>query len=117
MHRAFSFFLLGLAGLSLAASAAPAQAADLSRTRYAARVFYPPSAAEAFCPWCIRDAIYANTKLIAHLEANPDIDESVKGPIVLNARAEVHYLRWMLGPVHRVTAGPCCYTRKPIYVR
>ena len=117
MIRPLSIRALCLLAATLAPTAGPAQAADLSRTRYEAPVLYPAAPAEAFCPWCIRDAIYANTKLIAHLEANPDVDESVKGPIVLNARAEVHYLRWMLGPVHRVTAGPCCYTRKPIYVR
>jgi hypothetical protein len=115
MRRAFWFSLLGLAGLCLAASAAPAQAADLWRGGYSPPILYPP--AEPFCPWCIRDAIYANTKLIAHLEANPDVDELDKGPVILGARAEVHYLRWILGPVHRITAGPCCYSRKRIYVR
>ena len=115
MHRAFSFFLLGLAGLWLAASVTPGQAADLWRAGYAPPILYPP--AEPFCPWCIRDAIYANTKLIAHLEANPDVDESDKGPIIVGARAEIHYLRRILGPVHRITAGQCCYSRKPIYVR
>jgi len=116
MIRGFSFSLFGLVGSLLVANVAPAQAAELRRV-----VYFPPaveySPPEAFCPWCIRDAIYANTKLIAHLEANPDIDESEKGPIILGARAEVHYLRRILGPVHRITAGPCCYSRKPIYVR
>jgi hypothetical protein len=117
MIRGFSFSLFGLVGSLLVASAAPAQAAELRRVEYfSPGVEYSPPP-EAFCPWCIRDAIYADTKLIAHLEANPDIDESEKGPIILGARAEVHYLRRILGPVHRVIAGPCCYSRKPIYVR
>jgi len=101
MIRGFSFSLFELVGSLLAASAAPTQAVS----------------PEAFCPWRIRDAIYADTKVIAHLEANPDVDESDKGPLILGARAEVHYLRRILGPVHRITASPCCYSRKPIYVR
>ena len=32
--------------------------------------------------WCARDAIYAQFKLIARLEADPDIDEAVKGPLI-----------------------------------
>jgi hypothetical protein len=117
MIRGFSFSLFELVGSLLAASAAPTQAAELRRVEYfLPAVEYSPSP-EAFCPWRIRDAIYADTKVIAHLEANPDVDESDKGPLILGARAEVHYLRRILGPVHRITASPCCYSRKPIYVR
>jgi hypothetical protein len=65
----------------------------------------------------IRDDIYADTKLIAHLEANPDIDEAFKGPIILAARADVHCLRKILGPGERISAAPCCYFRKRLYVR
>jgi hypothetical protein len=115
--RALCFVASSLAAMTLTAIAVPAQAADLWRGAHPSAVLYPAPPAEAFCPWCIRDAIYANTKLIAHLEANPDIDELDKGPVILGARAEVHYLRWILGPVHRITAGPCCYSRKRIYVR
>ena len=63
------------------------------------------------------DAIYADTKLIAHLEANPDIDEAFKGPIILAARADVHRLRKILGPGEPISAAPCCYFRKRLYVR
>jgi hypothetical protein len=55
--------------------------------------------------------------LIAHLEANPDVDEAFKGPIVLAARADVHRLRKILGPGERISAAPCCYFRKRLYVR
>jgi hypothetical protein len=88
------------------------QAADLWVAGYA-----PPVEVEVFCAACIRDAIYADTKLIAHLEANPDIDEAFKGPIVLAARADVHRLRKILGPGERISAAPCCYFRKRLYVR
>jgi hypothetical protein len=107
--------------LLLAAAAAPAQAADL-RVGYGPQVFYPPPAlypppVEVFCAECIRDAIYADTKLIAHLEANPDVDEAFKGPVILGARADIHHWRKLLGPGVRISAAPCCYWRKRIYVR
>jgi hypothetical protein len=97
---------------SLTAICRPAQAADLWVGTYA-----PLVEVEAFCSSCIRDAIYADTKLIAHLEANPDVNEAFKGPIVLAARADVHRLRKILGPGERISAAPCCYFRKRLYVR
>src|SRR5271155_2893463 len=47
-----------------------------------------PSAAP--CYWCTRDSIYDDVKLINHLEANPDIDEGVKGTEIVAARADIH---------------------------
>jgi len=78
--------------------------------------------------WCTRDAIYAQFKLIARLEADPDIDEAVKGPLITAARAEIHCLRATISepPPHEWTTigspfhqalTPCCYTRKPLYLR
>src|SRR5579859_5646714 len=96
----------------------PAPAADLWRAAHARRIVYaPPQPAEPLCYWCIRDAIYADTKLIAHLEANPDVDEADKAPWVLGARADVHRLRRILGPIETVSIAPCCYWRKRMYVR
>jgi len=100
--------------LMSAAILTPAPAADL--TAHARHVFYAPPP-EPFCPLCIRDAIYADTKLIARLEANPDVDDVDKAPWILGARADIHHLRRILGPVHTVYAGPCCYWRKRFYVR
>jgi hypothetical protein len=75
--------------------------------------------AEILCYWCIRDGIYANTKLIVHLESNPDVDEAAKGPFILAARADIHRLRRLLGPIDDINAAPvpCCYSRKPLYIR
>jgi hypothetical protein len=78
--------------------------------------------------WCTRDAIYAQFKLIARLEADPDVDEAVKGPLITAARAEIHRLRATISepPPHEWTTigspfhqalTPCCYTRKPLYLR
>jgi hypothetical protein len=101
--------------LTLAALVMPGLAADL-RVVYEPRVVYAPPV-EPFCAECIRDAIYADTRLIAHLEANPDVDEEVKGPIIVAARADVQNWRKVLGPGVRVSVTPCCYWRKRIYVR
>ena len=107
---------LGLVlGFAFAIAPAPARAGDFwgcSDTPY----------------WCTRDAIYAQFKLIARLEADPDIDEAVKGPLITAARAEIHHLRATISepPPHEWTTigspfhqalTPCCYTRKPLYLR
>jgi len=69
------------------------------------------------CYWCVRDAIYADLPLIGRLEANPDIDEAIKGPQITAARADIHRLRRILGPLQQDGTEPCCYTRQPVYVR
>jgi hypothetical protein len=114
--------LIGLISCAVlvAGLAAPAQAADLWRDVHARPIVYAPPAAypvEPLCYWCIRDAIYVDTKLIAHLEANPDVDDADKAPWILGARADVHHLRRILGPVETVSVAPCCYWRKRLYVR
>jgi hypothetical protein len=70
-----------------------------------------------FCYWCVRDAIYEDVTLIDHLEANPDVDDGVKGPTIVAARADIHRLRATLGPLQPTGTTPCCYARKPLYVR
>lgn len=68
--------------------------------------------------WDIRDAIYQRVNLIARLEANPDVDETVKGPAITRAHVEIRHLRAMLGPPlppHYYV--PCCYERRPLYFR
>jgi hypothetical protein len=101
--------------LAFVAAPAPARAGDFwgcSDTAY----------------WCTRDAIYAQFKLIARLEANPDVDDGVKGPLITAARAEIHRLRATISepPPHAWTTiasplrdgtTPCCYARKPLYLR
>jgi hypothetical protein len=72
--------------------------------------------APEICYWCVHDAIYEDVTLIDHLEANPDVDESVKAPAIVAARADIHRLRATLGPQQEGDT-PCCYTRKPLYIR
>jgi hypothetical protein len=73
--------------------------------------------ADAQCYWRIRDATYADVSLINHLEANPDVDEAVKGPQIVAARADIHRLRTLLGPSRGVGVDLCCYARPRLYVR
>jgi hypothetical protein len=115
MNRSFLSTIGALVVLLSFAATAPAPAAELWRTRHA-RVVYAP-VLEPLCFWCIRHAIYADTKLIAHLEANPDVDDADKAPWILGARVDIHHLRRILGPVETVSAAPCCYSRKRLYVR
>jgi hypothetical protein len=112
MNRTF----VAAIGLLLMVIATPAPAADLWRGAHARHVVYAPPP-EPLCFWCIRDAIYADTKLIAHLEANPDVDEADKAPWIFAAHADMRRLRWILSPVETVSVAPCCYWRKRLYVR
>jgi hypothetical protein len=89
---------------AMAAMMTPARAGDLGQDGI-------------LCYWCIRDAIYADTRLIAHLEANPDVDEAIKGSVIFAAHAEIHHLRRLIGPIGDTGAFPCCYSRKPLYIR
>jgi hypothetical protein len=90
--------------LVLAGIASPAVAGD----------FWPT---QETCYWCIRDAIYDDVALIDHLEASPDIDDAVKGPQIVAARADIHRLRRLLGPLQQEGTEPCCYARPPLYIR
>jgi hypothetical protein len=97
--------MLGLGGvLAFLCMASPVVAGDLAPI-------------EAPCYWCIRDAIFTDVALINHLEANPDIDEGLKAPQILAARADIHRLRALLGPLSIEGPEPCCYTRKPLFIR
>ncbi len=99
----YRFLLLG-GLLAFICAAVPVRAGD----------FWQP---DEQCYWCLRDAIYHDVKLINHLEANPDVDEAVKGPQILAARADIHRLRVLLGPLQQSEPEPCCYARKPTYIR
>ena len=54
---------------------------------------------------------------IAFLEANPDIDEGYKAPIIRQLRADIYKLRATLYPADWEWATPCCYGRPPIHIR
>ncbi len=121
MNRSLVCAIGALAFVLLFGLATPGHSAELWRGAHARHVVYGPVVyappPEPPCFWCIRDAIYVDTKRIAHLEANPDIDEMDKAPWIIGARADIHHLRRILGPVETVYAAPCCYWRKRLYVR
>lgn len=62
-------------------------------------------------------AIYQLENRIAYLEADPEIDDDYKAPIIAAARAEIFRLRAALPPAHWRWVTPCCYGRRPIRIR
>lgn len=69
---------------------------------------------------CYRHAqhvIHRKEDLIAYLEADPDVDDGFKAPVIVRARAKIHRLRAAVGIRHIIWPTPCCYSRKPIYIR
>ncbi len=97
--------LLALGGfLAIVGIAAPAAAGEYGQI-------------DDTCYQCIRDAIYTDVKLIDRLEANPDIDDGIKASQIIAARADIHRLRKILGLVEDQGTEPCCYTRRPLYIR
>lgn len=64
-----------------------------------------------------RHAIYELEKMIAFLEADPQTDDGYKAPIITRARAEILRLQATLGRPQWRWTTPCCYSRRPIYIR
>jgi hypothetical protein len=62
-------------------------------------------------------SIYHKHNRIAYLEANPDVDDSFKGPVITHLHLKVLRIRAKIGPRWPVWPTPCCYSRKPIYIR
>ena len=63
------------------------------------------------------NAIYQLQKQIAFLQADPQTDDGYKAPIITRARAEIRHLQATLGRPHWRWTTPCCYSRRPIYIR
>ena len=92
-------------GLILAGGIAPALAGE-------DWLLYDPS------PWwATREAIYQLGNRIALLEADPEIDDGYKGPIITSARREIMRLHATVPPARWRWASPCCYGRRPIHIR
>ena len=62
-------------------------------------------------------AIYKLENLIGRLEADPSTDDGYKAPIISRARADIMRLRATLEPPRWRWTAPCCYSRKPIFIR
>jgi hypothetical protein len=61
--------------------------------------------------------IYQLNNRIAFLEANPDIDDGYKGPIISRARRDIRKLNATLLPAQWEWPTPCCYGRRSIHIR
>jgi hypothetical protein len=62
-------------------------------------------------------AIYQLENLIALLEADPATDDGFRAPIITRARADIMRLRATLDRSRWRWTTPCCYSRRPIYIR
>jgi len=65
----------------------------------------------------VHQAIYELENRIAFLEADPEIDDGYKAPIISRARADILALRATLDPAQWRWVTPCCYGRRPIHIR
>jgi len=54
---------------------------------------------------------------IAYLEADPNADDAYKGPIIDTLRRKALRLRTAIGARWPHWPTPCCYSRRPIYIR
>ncbi|MGH6677087.1 MAG: hypothetical protein ACRECE_12800 [Xanthobacteraceae bacterium] len=61
--------------------------------------------------------IYHMQNRIAFLEADPYIDDGYKGPIITHLHRKVLHIRAVIGPHWPHWPTPCCYSRRPIYIR
>ena len=61
--------------------------------------------------------IYRMENRIAFLEANPNADDGYKGPIIEVLHRKILHIRAAIGPRWPVWPTPCCYSRRPIYIR
>lgn len=62
-------------------------------------------------------AVYHMQNHVAYLEANPNADDADKGPIIDKLHRKVLQIRAAVGPRWPHWPTPCCYSRKPIYIR
>jgi hypothetical protein len=62
-------------------------------------------------------AIYQLENRIAILEADPQVEDAYRAPVIRHTRAEVSRWRAEMPPARWRWVVPCCYSRRPIYVR
>jgi hypothetical protein len=75
---------------------------------------------DAFADNCWTQAhhvIYHMENHIAFLEANPDVDDGYKGPVITHLRRKILHIRALIGERWPHWPTPCCYSRRPIYIR
>jgi hypothetical protein len=96
--------ILSLYGiLALAGMASPAMAGCQDQTEH--------------CWWRAHHAIAHMENRIAYLEADPNADDAYKGPVIDALHRRGLRLRAAIGPRWPHWPTPCCYSRRPIYIR
>jgi hypothetical protein len=63
------------------------------------------------------EALYELEHEIALLEADPAVGDGYKAPIIARDSRKIRRLHAALPPAHWRWTVPCCYSRRPIYVR
>jgi len=67
--------------------------------------------------YAVHRDIYELENQIALLEADPQMDDGFRAPIIESARKEIKRLQAKLAPAHWRWTEPCCYGRRPIHIR
>jgi hypothetical protein len=67
--------------------------------------------------YAIHRDIYELENRIARLEADPQMDDGFRGPVIEAARREIRRLQATLAPAYWRWTYPCCYGRRPIHIR
>jgi hypothetical protein len=72
------------------------------------------------CAWRSHQAITDMENRIAFLEADPHLDDSYKGPFIEALHRKILQFHAAIGPRRprwSRPSSPCCYSRRPIYIR
>jgi hypothetical protein len=67
--------------------------------------------------YAIHRDIYELENRIARLEADPQMDDGYRAPVVAAARREIRRLQAAIPAAHWRWTDPCCYSRRPIHIR
>ncbi len=92
-----------------------ALAAALVGSPAAAGDYWPAAHADQW--YAVRQGIYDLENTISGLEAHPQVDDGYRAPIIRHARRDIWRLRAQIAPAQWRWPSPCCYSRKPIYIR
>jgi len=71
----------------------------------------------AHCWGRAHHAIYHMENRIAFLEANPNADDGYKGPVIDTLHRKILRIRAAIEPRWPHWPTPCCYSRRPIFIR
>ncbi|HTV37978.1 MAG TPA: hypothetical protein VMF12_16230 [Xanthobacteraceae bacterium] len=69
------------------------------------------------CFWAAHHAIYHKENHIALLQSDPMVGEGYKGPIIDHLHRKILRIRATVGMRWPHWPAPCCYSRRPIYIR